>query len=298
MNKALHRQPNACVLQAGCKANLYLEILDRRENGLHEIRSLFYPLQHPSDELRIETAPAGSGFSLSCSRPELQGEQNILHAVYDGYGQRTGYWPDIHVHLQKGIPHGSGLGGASSDAAAFLQHLQAQADSARRLPDGEMIRLAAGLGSDVPFFLRRAPAWVTGAGESVNPVGTDLRGWHLLVLCPDVRVSTAWAYRQWDAFYASSSGTRAQPLTDDAFRYKESFCSLGRIWKNGFEAPVFQELPQLGSFKESLYSAGARAAVLSGSGASLIGLFKGPAELKGCTEKLAAQGVDFFVNSL
>lgn len=286
------------VLRAGSKANLYLEILGRRSDGLHEIESLFIPLQQPSDALHIEPAEAGSGFALSCSHPELAGGENILCSTYARYGRQTGCWPDLHLHLVKGIPYGSGLGGASSDAAAFLMYLHEQTEPCKRLPFAQLLELAASLGSDVPFFLGNIPAWVTGAGESVDAVALDLRGWQILVVCPDTRVSTAWAYRVWDAFHPELSQQGSRSLTNDAFRYKEAFCSQGQVWRNGFEMPIFHELPALGSFKEALLLGGARAAVLSGSGASMVALFKDSLDMQACAKRFSSQGVACFMNSL
>lgn len=270
------------ILIAGCKVNLYFKITGRRKDGLHEIKSLFYPLDYPHDTLYIYPLTQGKGFQLSCSLNSLEDEINILSKVWQLFGEKTGFWPDIKLHLHKEIPIGAGLGGGSSDAAVFLKYLQTIASSKSRLSEKALLDLARNIGSDVPFFLFNRPAWVEGIGDEI----TLLENLHfsrlcMLVVCPFLHISTAEAYRIWDE---SQSKDRNKSylnklLTKDAFIFNKLFCEGGQIWCNSFEDVIFNKYPILRWIKENLLTRGASAVVLSGSGSSMVALVRSKSKL-------------------
>lgn len=259
------------TLRAGCKVNLYLDIVGVREDGYHEIESLFYPLPSPCDILEVQLT-GGQGLSLSCSVPDLDGGENILSRAYMRFAEATGFAPGVSVHLHKNIPMGAGLGGGSSDAAAFLSWLNARAEE-RALGRSELAGLALTLGADVPFFLENEPAWVTGIGEKLQPVDCDLSGYTLLVICPSVHVNTKWAYGRWDEMRESAGVRPRKELTPEISPIMSlCFTKPPKLW-NGFEDVVFHEFPALYEVKRQILNHFPDACVMSGSGSSFVALF-------------------------
>jgi len=311
-------------LRAGCKGNLYLASTGVRENGYHELETLFYPVSHPHDEMEFawgedEGAPgpdgrpgvqAADGLRLWCSLPGLESASNIVVKAYEAFAARTGFRPGLAVFLNKGIPHGAGLGGGSADAAAMLGFLNGQAgDKALDAPG--LNALAARLGADVPFFLMNRPAWATGIGEELMATDAGLSGMTLLVAMPEERVNTAWAYKAWDVANLPSPGigetkTRSPAFSRDTATFLQPPCPLtirallhqGRILANSFEPVVFTEHPAVRRLKERLYALGASAAGMSGSGSAVYGLFKTSGQASGAASSLEQAGIAHFTSLL
>ncbi len=259
------------TVRAGCKVNLYLDIIGVREDGYHEIESLFYPLPEPCDVLRIENR-AEPGLVLSCSIPTLATGTNIVAKAYDRFTSKTGFAPGLSVHLDKNIPMGAGLGGGSSDAAVFLRWLNDQAGAAA-LDETALCDVAVSLGADVPFFLQNRPAWVTGIGERVCGIDLDLTAFTLVLVCPDVHVDTKWAYARWDAVHGDILMGGRKPLTGAARPNKNLCFTNPSEFRNTFEDVIFPDFPVLYDVKQSLLQSGAVACVMSGSGSSLVAVF-------------------------
>ncbi len=175
------------TLHAPAKLNLTLEVLGRRADGMHGLRSVMVPVDLCDD---IEIAPAGD-FSFSCDRADLR-ENNIVESAMRALNVSHG---GTSVTLKKRIPTGAGMGGGSSDAAAIL--LAGAHGMFGTLRGLDMVALAGSLGSDVPFFLAQTAALVEGTGERVTPLGTVPR-WHAVIVKPPASISTAWAYEQID----------------------------------------------------------------------------------------------------
>jgi len=282
-------QEAAVSVATGAKINICLEILGVRNDGYHELRSLFAPVAHPSDTLHLSPLPRSGGLALSCSDPELEGTTNILHKAYEAFAAATGERPGVEVFLEKGIPAGSGLGGASADAAALLGYLNGQLLSEARLEYRELLPVAASVGSDVPFFLMNRTAWVTGAGERVASAEAEPSLEGLVIVCPDIVVSTAWAYREYDRWMARGEGLES--LTSQRKAFKDYFCSSGQLWRNDFEAVILPAYPELRSLKYRLFQLGARAVTLNGSGSSLTALFPTSAAVERCQGFLEQHGL-------
>ena len=273
------------VLAAGCKVNLFLRITGRREDGYHTLESLFWPLASPCDTLTV-TRRSGTGLRFSCDDQALETSGNIVIKAYGAFARETGFSPGLDVFLQKNIPYGAGLGGGSPDAAALLLHLNTMARAeGKSLAIAELGMLGARLGADVPFFLHNTPSMVRGIGEIIEPLpfsgdgapflagsnipaGTDhrLAGLHLVLVCPRVHVATAWAFGAWDEKYPSGSltngeGEDSSPLVRGV-RVHNDLCEV-----------VFQRHPALRQHLALLETFNPLAASMSGSGASLFGLF-------------------------
>ena len=274
-------------ITAGCKVNLYLDIVGVRADGYHEIESLFYPLPAPCDVLTV--TEGGEGLRLTCSDPALAAGENILTRAYEGFASATGFAPGLALHLQKGIPMGAGLGGGSSDAATLLRWLNDRA-GAKAMGRAELASLALTLGADVPFFLQGGPAWVTGIGERLEPVSLDLGDYTILVVCPGVHVNTAWAYRRYDEMLAEGLVRPRKELTLNFSPIKNlCFTKPPELW-NGFEDVVFQEFPMLYGIKELILESFADACVMSGSGSRFVALFSSSGAAMGCARKLRGLG--------
>lgn len=267
------------VLRSGCKINLFLDITGLRPDGKHELYSLFWPLSDPHDELLIRPAP--SGFSLRCKgHSEIDPAHNTLSKAWQAFADATGFRPGLDLELCKGVPSGAGLGGGSADAAALLLWLNSQVPQPL-LPEA-LSHVAVSVGADVPFFLHNRPALATGIGESlVDFAEAELfRGLWLVLLCPHIAVSTAWAFRAWDAEntalgtnYASGA---SHVLTNAAWQSStpKSRLTVAQHVRNSLEMVVFAAHPRIAACKASLFEHKASAAGMSGSGAAVFGLFR------------------------
>lgn len=276
-------------ITTGCKVNLFLNICSLREDGFHELETLFYPLPEPADELFIQKS-ANSGLRLICpERPSLANETTTLHKALAVYNEASGLDRGFDLVLTKRVPCGAGLGGGSANAAGFLRYLNDTA-GAKALPEDRLLFIAAKVGADVPFFLLNSPALATGIGEKLKPVNVSLAGKYFLLIYPDIHVSTPWAYREWDKYYLSKkqphnflhvyfySNLTSSELTDKTpFPYWPWFY-------NNLENIVFPAYPEIAAIKEELLRAGARSALMSGSGSTVFGIFD--------SFELAEQAVD------
>lgn len=262
------------TLCIGCKVNLYLEITGVRENGYHELESLFYPVSEPHDVLELDLMDDAPGLVLTCSDKALETPSNLVAKAYEAFAAASGWRPGLRAHLDKSIPSGAGLGGGSADAAALLGWLNANAGG-KALGAAELSALAAKLGADVPFFLLNRPAWATGIGEKLEPATCALAGLTMLVAVPSERVNTAWAYAAWDRLHAVQAGKGfTEPLTRLCPATMRPFCVSGMFTANSFEPVVFSHYPAVRFLKERLLALGAAAAGMSGSGSAVFGIFR------------------------
>lgn len=304
-------------VRVGCKVNLYLEITGVRDDGYHELETLFYPVPEPHDILEFATGEAAQagpdgrpparvadGLALWCSEPALETASNIVAKAYEAFAARTGFRPELTALLSKGIPHGAGLGGGSADAAAMLSWLNAGAEE-KALALEDLSALAARLGADVPFFLMNRPAWATGIGEKLAPAEVDFSGMTMLVAVPPERVNTAWAYKAWDEahFHASGEPMRTQGVNKLAAiplcpRGMNRLLLRGRLFANSFEQVVFKAYPRVRMLKERLLNLGAAAACMSGSGSSVFALFEEHALAAKAASGIKQQGVLVYFSSI
>jgi 4-diphosphocytidyl-2-C-methyl-D-erythritol kinase len=281
---------------APAKINLGLRVLERRDDGYHELRTVLQTISladrlsvgydHPAGGggvARAGAADAGANaVELECSDSALAGPENLAFRAARDLMAR-GDWPgSVQIRLEKKIPPGSGLGGGSSDAAAVLLALARLLDPPP--PAALLHEVAAGLGSDVPFFLLGGAAMAVGRGEEVYPLPDPPRERCLLLLIPSFAISTPEAYRL-------LRRQRVAGLTPEQRRHIISvFCSATSVsdrgearnamglLSNDFEAAVFPRFPHLSEWKDRLVKAGALLALLSGSGSALFGVFAGRRE--------------------
>lgn len=240
---------------APAKINLSLEILGKRPDGFHELRSFFLPISL-ADELTFTTATA---FSFTCSEPRIPlDEGNLVVRAAKLFGDGT--LPNLAIHLKKNIPHSAGLGGGSSDAATTLLALNELSAFPKSL--AELGKIAASLGSDIPFFLHRSAAWCEGRGEIIRPITTP-NDFHILLFKPSFGVSTPWAYQN----LASSLALPGIPMEKQTTPFGTFF--------NDLERPVFQKYLILALVKKFLLEhPETLGALMSGSGSTMFALTK------------------------
>lgn len=240
-------------LEAAAKLNLSLRVLRRRDDGFHEIDSRMVRLPGLFDSLALEPAK-DDGFTCSDERLPVDGDNLVLRAR-DAFRRASGIRQALRVRLDKRVPHGAGLGGGSSDAAAMLRGMNQL--FGEPLEGGHLRELAAEIGSDVPFFLAGPAARVRGRGEILEPAESP--GGRVLLLKPAFGVSTPEAYRGWrDA--ESIAGIPAQPQPLD-----------GIDLVNDLERPVFAKYRFLAEMKLWLLQRPeVRGALMSGSGSTMF----------------------------
>jgi 4-diphosphocytidyl-2-C-methyl-D-erythritol kinase len=260
-------------IPAFAKVNLRLDILGKRPDNYHELRTIFQTISL-HDELRLRASKLSSICLNIRGNQSLSLEpvrKNLVYAAVDALRRELGIRSGVEIELRKKIPAGRGLGGGSSDAAAaLLGYLRL---TRRTIPASRLTEIAASLGADVPFFLFGGRALGIGRGDEIYPL-PDISKLALLVVSPcDIHVPTPDAYR-W---------LKAPALTKNRATPKLwKFCALcwsaqGSGLSNDFEKPVFRRHPRLAQIKRALLQRGAAEASLAGSGSAVFGVFPSPA---------------------
>lgn len=243
-----------------CKINLGLHVLSKRPDGFHEIETCFYPI--PLTDI-LEIIPATS-FSFSQTGIQLPEDpmNNLCVKAYEELS-RDYVVPPVSMHLHKCIPAGAGLGGGSSDAAHVLRLLNAVFDLG--LSEKTLLRYATRLGSDCSFFLQDNPMMGKGKGEQLSPITVNLKGKWLVLVKPEIHLSTAQAYKD----IAPRHPTRRieELLKMDMPHWRDQL-------SNDFEDSVFRRYPEIREIKKELYEQGALYASMTGSGSAVYGIFE------------------------
>ena len=241
------------------KINLGLQVIEKRHDGYHNIISCFYPIGWCDV---LEAIPARE-FTFTTTGLDIPGsaQDNLCVRAYELLKHHHQI-PPVQAHLHKAIPIGAGLGGGSSDASFMLRLLCELFDL--NLPLAQLQEYAAQLGSDCPFFLEDSAKLVQGKGDELSSIDVSLPEGYLLVVCPDLKVSTAEAYSQ------LVPQTPQCPLAD--LLQSHSPVDWQQL-SNDFEPSVFAQFPKIAELKDTLYQLGASYASMSGSGASVFGFF-------------------------
>ena len=252
------------TLHAPAKVNLTLIVGARRDDGYHDVSTV---MQTVGLYDTLTLAGGGSGLTMTCTDPDLptDGSNLVLRAAALFCRELHLPAPDLHLHLQKRIPSQAGLGGGSSDAAAVLRAMRTL--YAPEVSDAELERMAARLGSDVPFFIRGGTALATGRGERLAPLPRLREGWFVIVKPPE-GFSTPAMYRRLDELPPQPPQPDGMPAaleTGDVRTVAAALC-------NSFERAVPPD-SAVWVIREALRAQGALAAMLSGSGSAVFGLF-------------------------
>lgn len=249
-----------------CKINLGLRVISKRPDGYHNLETCFYPVPW-TDALEIIRSDS---FSFTQSGLPIPGQQadNLCVRAYRMLQQEFQLAP-VKIHLHKVLPTGAGLGGGSSDAAYTLRLLNQIFELG--LATEQLNNYAAQLGSDCSFFIQDNPMLGSGRGEILSPCSVTLKGYYLVVVKPEIHISTAEAYK--NVKPAKPDQVLTNVLDSPITRWKNTLM-------NDFEESVFEKHPAILKIKNTLYEKGALFASMSGSGASVYGIYDTPVDLK------------------
>jgi len=274
--------PKRIEVAAPAKINLALLVGPRRPDGFHEICSVMVPVTL-ADLVVVERTP-GTGLTVDC--PVCPGDENLAARMVRELEQRLERQFEVGISIRKRIPHGAGLGGGSSDAAATLLALERlfDLDLAPRLRH----EIVCAVGSDVPFFLWPGPQLAMGRGQVLKPLDLP-EPLHIIIVLPDLNLSTRQVYgwRDEDARPPLGKFVVAAGRLQAAVNAAIEPVDLTRVVTNDLEASVVARHAEVGEARAALLAAGAYAAGMSGSGAAVFGLFADETAAETARERLA-----------
>ena len=257
------------IFYPNCKINIGLRVVRKREDGYHDLETIFYPVFGLHDELQVETAEhfefIQEGLAIDCPA-----EDNLIIKCYQRMRAKYPQIGDVHIRFKKNIPFGAGLGGGSSDAAHMA--LALNDIFALELTKKQLAEEVRPLGADCPFFIYNTPCYAEGIGDKLIPISMNLSGLRLVMIKPICGVSTREAY----------SGIIRHPEVKgqikQALEEGKGMTDMHRLLINDFEQTVFPLHPEIAKIKKQLQDAGAMYAAMSGSGSTVFGLFENDAE--------------------
>ena len=253
------------IIFPNCKINLGLNVIRKREDGYHDLKTFFYPVDI-CDVLEVITATGKDSkaveFAITGLNVSGDEQDNLCIKAYKLLKKDFPDLPFIKMHLHKAIPMGAGLGGGSADAAFTLLLLNKKFQL--NLSQQRLMDYGFQLGSDCPFFIINKPNFAQGRGEVLEQINCDLSSYQFLIVNPGIHIGTKWAF------------SKIQPAIPQQ-SIKEIIQQPVETWKdiltNDFEKPVSQYYPQLKSLKEKLYELGASYAAMTGSGSTFFGIY-------------------------
>ena len=262
------------IVFPNCKINLGLHILNKREDGFHNLETVFYPVDL-KDALEIIPAP-NSTIEFSGSGLTVDGKEadNICIKAYQLLKRDFPQLSFIKMHLHKAIPMGAGLGGGSADGAFTLQLLNNKFNLG--LSVQQLIDYALQLGSDCPFFIINKPCYATGRGELLEGINIKLTDYKIVIINPSIHINTGWAFSKIISVVPKKS--IQEIILQSILTWKDELI-------NNFENPVFEKYPEIKNIKEELYNMGAVYAAMSGSGSTVYGIFEKKISLQPFTDK-------------
>lgn len=249
------------VIKSHAKINIFLHVLGKRQDGYHDLYTLFTRIGL-HDTL---TVTESSAQTITCDNPQIPtDEKNIISKVDKILKTEYGIDNNFSVHIEKNIPDGGGLGGGSSNAAAYLRAVLGLLDI--QMPWEDRIKIMTAVGSDTAFFLYDRPMIGEGRGEVLTEYG-ELPHCYVVLVNPGVHISTAKVF--------SSPNLKLTDRTEvTRILHAKKFEDYAHIMYNGLEPAVFAEYPEVAEAKDVLFKSGAEHAMMSGSGATVFGLFR------------------------
>ena len=266
------------LLYPNCKINIGLRVVRKREDGYHDLETIFYPVMGLHDELEVSRVSeigyreSGIGFSFIQEglAVDCAAEDNLIIKCYQHMRAKYPQISDVRIRFKKNIPFGAGLGGGSSDASHMAIALNELFNLG--LTKEQLAEEVRSLGADCPFFVYNTPCYAEGIGDKLTPISLNLSGLQLVMIKPNCGVSTREAY----------SGIIRHPEVEgeiqQALASGKSFVEMRSLLVNDFEQTVFALHPEIAAIKQRLLSAGAVYAAMSGSGSTVFGLFQDDAE--------------------
>jgi 4-diphosphocytidyl-2-C-methyl-D-erythritol kinase len=246
------------------KINLGLNVTHKRNDGFHDIETVFYPVAIQDALEIVQNDEPGENIQFATSGLPIEGktQDNLCIKAYHLLKNNFPQIPPIKMHLHKTIPSGAGLGGGSADGAFTLKLLNRKFNLG--LSTEKLVDYAFQLGSDSPFFIINKPCFATGRGEFLEPVMLDLSTYKFVIINPGIHINTAEAF---------SLLTPAAPSKSIRQIIQQSVETWREELKNDFERPVFQKYPEIKNSRDDLYKGGAIYASLTGSGSTVYGIF-------------------------
>ena len=253
------------VVFPNAKINLGLNIVGKREDGFHNLETIFYPVQI-KDALEIIETEKLEEIIFTFSGNEVRGNDtdNLCVKAFRLIKKDFPHIPHIKMHLHKHIPMGAGMGGGSSDASAVLLLLNKL--FSLNISIEKVHEYALQLGSDCPFFITNKPSFASGKGEQLQAVEIDLSNYKILIVHPGIHVNTALAFQGLEQSNFSLPGELQSNILRDISTWQATV-------KNDFEHSVFKQFPEIEAIKNKLYEAGAIYSSMSGSGSAVFGIF-------------------------
>ena len=264
------RRTTPLTVFSPAKVNLYLRIVGKRPDGYHELETVMLPLDF-GDQITLQSQK--TGLTLECDNPALPtDDSNLALRAAKKLAEAFGVEAGAKIALKKRTPLAAGLGGGSSNAAAVLRGLNQLWDL--NGPSEKLRALAASMGSDINFFMADGAALCRGRGEQVEAIPCKFTGTILLVN-PGFGISTKWAYENWAKAAAESRLTAPPPEVSLLLRAlaEDDLAGVSGCLFNSLEVPSIRKFPVLELIKKAMRDGGAAGALMSGSGATLFGLF-------------------------
>jgi 4-diphosphocytidyl-2-C-methyl-D-erythritol kinase len=272
------------TLPSFAKINWTLEVLGKRADGYHELRTLLQTVSL-ADELTFE--PMGQGIEIRCDHPAVpRDETNLVHRAAKLFGDFTGAGKGIRVTINKRLPIAAGLGGGSSNAAVTLLALRKLWEM--KLSPRDLFSLGAKLGADVPFFFIGGTCLGVGRGDEIYPLA-DIRAEYLLLVNAGIPVSTREVYENLPRL-TNQKAVAKMPLSLEAAYATIAASSEPIQLHNDLQIPVFARHPLLVEVKERLRQSGARGVLMSGSGSTVFAIFDSDQARSGARNDLSQHG--------
>lgn len=253
------------LLFPNCKINIGLRVVRKREDGYHDLETIFYPVYGLHDELEVEPAEEFAflqdGLVIDCLPTD-----NLIYKVYKRMQEHFPQIGNVKITFKKNIPFGAGLGGGSSDAAHMAIALNEIFSLG--LTREQLAEEVRPLGADCPFFIYNTPCYAEGIGDKLSPITLDLSGLRFVMIKPNCSVSTKEAYAG-IVRHPEAEGQIKQALAEG-----KPLTDMCPLLINDFEQTVFPLHPEIAEIKQRLLSAGAIYAAMSGSGSTVFGLFQ------------------------
>ena len=265
------------LLYPNCKINIGLRVVRKREDGYHDLETIFFPVMGLHDELEVErVSDNGYSFIQEGLTVDCPAEDNLIIKCYQRMRKKYPQIGNVRIRFKKNIPFGAGLGGGSSDAAHMAIALNEI--FALGLTKEQLAEEVRPLGADCPFFIYNSPCYAEGIGDILTPISLDLRGLRLVMIKPNCGVSTRTAY----------SGIVRHPEAEGQIKQAmiegRTFKDMLPLLVNDFEQTVFPSYPEIADIKQRLLRAGAVYAAMSGSGSTVFGLFENDSESRTKTQ--------------
>ncbi len=252
------------VVFPNCKINIGLNILGKREDGYHNLQTVFLPVPI-TDVLEIIEDNHAHNICYTSSGIHVPGtpENNLCVKAYQLLKKDFPLLPPIKMHLHKNVPMGAGLGGGSADAAFTLKLLNTKFNL--NISTEQLQAYALELGSDCPFFIINTACFASGRGENLKPIPLNLSAYKIYIINPGIHISTSLAFSQ--VSICSNPPDLAKLVAAPIDLWKAEVV-------NDFEKPVFEVYPEIAGIKAQLYDQGASYASMSGSGSTVYGIFE------------------------